>query len=387
MNQLDTIRAALAEREAQSLLRVRRIIETPCAPRVTVDGQAMLAFCSNDYLGLASEPALATALEAGARRWGTGAGASHLVSGHYAVHEALEARLASFLGVEAALSFSTGYMVNAGIAAALAGRGDAIFADRLNHASLVDGAMLSRAEHHRYAHGDVAALERLLKSSSAKRKVILTDSVFSMDGDIAPLETLLNLAEAHDAWLVVDDAHGFGVLGPQGRGALAEAGLQSWRLICIGTLGKAAGVSGAFAAGQRDVIEFLMQHMRTYIFTTAASPAIAHALLTAIDLIESGDARRARLLELEAQLAEGLGNSCWTLMPSRTPIQPVLLGDNDTALGVASHLWSQKIWVPAIRPPTVPKDTARLRVSLCATHTDADVGQLLAALNTIQVPQ
>lgn len=387
MNQLDTIRAALAEREAQSLLRVRRIIETPCAPRVTVDGQAMLAFCSNDYLGLASEPALAAALEDGARRWGTGAGASHLVSGHYAVHEALEARLASFLGVEAALSFSTGYMVNAGIAAALAGRGDAIFADRLNHASLVDGAMLSRAAHHRYAHGDVAALERLLKSSSAKRKVILTDSVFSMDGDIAPLETLLNLAEAHDAWLVVDDAHGFGVLGPQGRGALAEAGLQSWRLICIGTLGKAAGVSGAFAAGQRDVIEFLMQHMRTYIFTTAASPAIAHALLTAIDLIESGDARRARLLELEAQLAEGLGNSCWTLMPSRTPIQPVLLGDNDTALGVASHLWSQKIWVPAIRPPTVPKDTARLRVSLCATHTDADVGQLLAALNTIQVPQ
>jgi len=384
MNQLDSLRAALAEREAQSLLRIRRVIDTPCAPRVTVDGQPMLAFCSNDYLGLASEPRLAEALQAGAQRWGTGAGASHLVSGHYAVHEALEARLAEFLGLEAALSFSTGYMVNAGIAAALAGRGDAIFADRLNHASLVDGALLSRAEHHRYPHGDVDALARLLEASNAPRKLILTDSVFSMDGDIAPLAELLALAEQHDAWLVVDDAHGFGVLGPQGRGALAEAGLNAWRLICIGTLGKAAGVSGAFVAGQRDVIAYLMQHMRTYIFTTAASPAIAHALLTAMDLVESGDARRRQLLALEAQLNEGLATTDWTLTPSRTPIQPVLLGDNDTALAVAKQLWQQGLWVPAIRPPTVPQGTARLRISLTAAHTHDDVACLINALSQLQ---
>jgi 8-amino-7-oxononanoate synthase len=272
MNQLERIQAALAERQAQSLLRVRRTLNTPCAPHVEVDGRPMLAFCSNDYLGLANAPELAAALADGAARWGAGAGASHLVSGHFAVHEALEHRLAQFLGVEAALSFSTGYMVNAGIAAALTGRGDAIFADKLNHASLVDGAQLSRASHHRYAHGDMAALARLLEASDAPRKLILTDSVFSMDGDIAPLTQLLALAEQHDAWLVVDDAHGFGVLGPQGRGALAEAGLSHWRLLTIGTLGKAAGLSGAFVAGQREVIEFLMQHMRTYIFPPPRRP-------------------------------------------------------------------------------------------------------------------
>lgn len=384
MNQLDLIRASLAEREAQSLLRVRRISETPCAPHVTVDGRPMLAFCSNDYLGLANEPELAKALQEGAGRWGAGAGASHLVSGHYAVHEALEQRLADFLGCEAALSFSTGYMVNAGIAGALAGRGDAVFADRLNHASLVDGALLSRAEHHRYAHGDTEALARLLERSEARCKVILTDTVFSMDGDIAPLTRLLELAEQHDAWLVVDDAHGFGVLGPQGRGLCAEAGLDSWRLIRIGTLGKAAGVSGAFVAGQRDVVAYLMQHMRTYIFTTAASPAIAHALLKAMDLIEAADDRRAHLLALQARLQDGLSDSSWTLMPSRTPIQPVLLGANETALAVARQLWEAGLWVPAIRPPTVPKGSARLRVSLTAAHTLEDVDHLVDALRRLQ---
>jgi len=383
MNQLDALREALRAREAKSLMRTRRVVDTPCAPRVTVDGLAMLAFCSNDYLGLASDPALAAALEEGARRWGTGAGASHLVSGHTRAHEQLEARLAGFLGVEAALSFSTGYMVNAGIAAALAGRGDAVFADRLNHASLVDGALLSRAEHHRYPHADMQALARMLDASSAQRKLILTDSVFSMDGDLAPLRELLDLAEKHDAWLVVDDAHGFGVLGPEGRGALAEAGLSSWRLICIGTLGKAAGVAGAFVAGQRDVIAYLMQHMRTYIFTTAAPPAVAHALLTAIDLIEAGDHCRAHLLSLQDQLRSGLATCPWPLMPSRTPIQPVLLGENDTALAVARQLWEQQLWVPAIRPPTVPNGTARLRISLSAAHGSEDVATLVCALTQI----
>lgn len=380
MNQLERIQAALAERQAQSLLRVRRTLNTPCAPHVEVDGRRMLAFCSNDYLGLANAPQLAAALAEGAARWGAGSGASHLVSGHFAVHEALERRLAEFLGVEAALSFSTGYMVNTGIAAALTGRGDAIFADKLNHASLVDGAQLSRASHHRYPHGDMAALARLLAASDAPRKLILTDSVFSMDGDIAPLTQLLALAEQHDAWLVVDDAHGFGVLGAQGRGALAEAGLSHWRLLTIGTLGKAAGLAGAFVAGQREVIEFLMQHMRTYIFTTASAPAIAHALLKSIDLIEAADERRATLLAHQQQLFDGLNGSGWTLMPSRTPIQPVLIGDNANAVAVARELWDQGLWVPAIRPPTVPQGTARLRISLTAAHTAADMARLVEAL-------
>jgi 8-amino-7-oxononanoate synthase len=384
MNQLARIQAALAERQAQSLLRVRRTLGSPCAPHVTVDGQPMLAFCSNDYLGLANAPELAQALAEGAARWGAGAGAAHLVSGHFAVHEALEQRLAAFVGAEAALSFSTGYMVNAGIAAALTGRGDAIFADRLNHASLVDGALLSRASHHRYPHGDTAALARLLETCDAPRKLILTDSVFSMDGDVAPLAELLALAERHDAWLVVDDAHGFGVLGPQGRGALAQAGLAHWRLLIVGTLGKAAGLAGAFVAGQRDAIAYLMQHMRTYIFTTAAPPAIAHALLAAVDLIEAGDARRATLRAHQARLAAGLAGSGWTLMPSPTPIQPVLIGDNAAAVDTARQLWDQGLWVPAIRPPTVPQGTARLRISLSAAHTDNDVDRLIDALRTLR---
>ena len=386
MNQLDRLREALAARDAQALLRRRRTLQTACRPRVTIDGREMLAFCSNDYLGLAAEPALIAALAEGAARWGAGAGASHLVSGHYAVHDALEARLADFTGTERALYFSTGYMVNMGIAAALAGRGDAIFADRLNHASLVDGALLARASHHRYAHADTAALGRALAASEAPRKVILTDGVFSMEGDVAPLAELLALAEAHDAWLVVDDAHGFGVLGPQGRGSLAEAGLAHWRLILVGTLGKAAGLSGAFVAGQREVIEWLMQTMRTYIFTTGAPPAVAHALLTALDLIEPGDARRARLDALRTQLRTGVRDTSMRWLPSRTPIQPLLIGDNAAALAAANTLWQRGLWVPAIRPPTVPAGTARLRITLSAAHTAEDIACLADALNTIEPP-
>ena len=386
MNQLDRLREALAARDAQALLRRRRTLQTACRPRVTIDGREMLAFCSNDYLGLAAEPALIAALAEGAARWGAGAGASHLVSGHYAVHDALEARLADFTGTERALYFSTGYMVNMGIAAALAGRGDAIFADRLNHASLVDGALLARASHHRYAHADTAALGRALAASEAPRKVILTDGVFSMEGDVAPLAELLALAEAHDAWLVVDDAHGFGVLGPQGRGSLAEAGLAHWRLILVGTLGKAAGLSGAFVAGQREVIEWLMQTMRTYIFTTGAPPAVAHALLTALDLIEAGDHRRARLDALRTQLRTGVRDTSMRWLPSRTPIQPLLIGDNAAALAAANTLWQRGLWVPAIRPPTVPAGTARLRITLSAAHTAEDIARLADALNAIEPP-
>lgn len=381
---LDSLKAELAELDAQSLRRVRRSLDTPCGPHARVDGRDMLAFCSNDYLGLAGEPELADALKAGAERWGCGSGASHLVSGHYTVHDELERRLAAFVGCERALYLSTGFMANSGVIPALVGRGDAIFADRLNHASLVDGALLSRADLHRYPHADVAALERALAASHAKRKLIVTDSVFSMDGDVAPLADLLALAERFDAWLMVDDAHGFGVLGPEGRGALREAGLDSWRLVYIGTLGKAAGVSGAFVAGQSDAIEWLMQKARTYIFTTGAPPALATALLKSLDLIEHGADRRRHLAALIAQLRTELKLARWQLMPSRTPIQPVVIGDNAETVAVARALWDDGLWVPAIRPPTVPQGSARLRISLTAAHTARDVERLVAALTRLE---
>jgi 8-amino-7-oxononanoate synthase len=381
---LERLRADLAELDARALRRVRHSLDTACGPHARVDGRDMLAFCSNDYLGLAAEPALAHALAAGAARWGAGSGASHLVSGHYTVHDRLETRLAEFVGCERALYFSTGYMANAGTIPALVGRGDAIFADRLNHASLVDGALLSRATLHRYPHADLAALERLLADSRAPRKLIVTDAVFSMDGDVAPLAELLALAERFDAWLMVDDAHGFGVLGPHGRGALAQAGLASWRIVLVGTLGKAAGVAGAFVAGHAEVVEWLMQKARTYVFTTGAPPALADALLASLDLVAAGEARRAHLAALIARLRETLRLERWQLMPSHTPIQPVVIGDNVEALAVARALWERGVWVPAIRPPTVPAGTARLRISLSAAHRDEDVVRLAEMLNELE---
>jgi 8-amino-7-oxononanoate synthase len=381
---LERLRADLAELDARALRRVRHSLDTACGPHARVDGRDMLAFCSNDYLGLAAEPALAHALAAGAARWGAGSGASHLVSGHYTVHDRLETRLAEFVGCERALYFSTGYMANAGTIPALVGRGDAIFADRLNHASLVDGALLSRATLHRYPHADLAALERLLADSRAPRKLIVTDAVFSMDGDVAPLAELLALAERFDAWLMVDDAHGFGVLGPHGRGALAQADLASWRIVLVGTLGKAAGVAGAFVAGHAEVVEWLMQKARTYVFTTGAPPALADALLASLDLVAAGEARRAHLAALIARLRETLRLERWQLMPSHTPIQPVVIGDNVEALAVARALWERGVWVPAIRPPTVPAGTARLRISLSAAHRDEDVVRLAEMLNELE---
>ena len=380
---IDQIRSDLSALDTASLRRVRRSLHTPCGPHVRVDERDMLAFCSNDYLGLAGEPVLAEALQAGAARWGAGSGASHLVSGHYEVHDQLEARLAEFVGCERTLYFSTGYMANMGAIPALVGRGDAIFADRLNHASLVDGALLARADLHRYPHVDLAALEQALTRSDAKRKLIVTDSIFSMDGDVAPLADLLALADRFDAWLMVDDAHGFGVLGPNGRGALAEAGLSSWRLVYVGTLGKAAGVSGAFIAGQADVVEWLMQKARTYVFTTGAPPALADTIMKSLELIENGDDRREHLAGLIRQLRRELKLSRWELMSSRTPIQPIHIGDNAEAMTVARALWNSGIWAPAIRPPTVPTGTARLRISLSAAHTPTDVTRLTAALNAL----
>ena len=393
MELLATLERELQQLDAAQLRRRRRVADTPCAPHVTVDGRPMLAFCSNDYLGLAAHPRLVEALAEGAARYGVGSGGSHLISGHSRAHVLLEERFAEFLAphLEAprALYFCTGYMANLAVLTALAGRGAELFCEELNHASLIDGARLARAQVQVYAHGDAAQLERLLQASSAQTKVVVTDSVFSMDGDLAPLPQLLALCERHGAWLVVDDAHGFGVLGANGRGALEHFQLRSPHLVYIGTLGKAAGVGGAFVAAHETVIEWLVQRARPYIYTTAAPPALAHALLASVDLIAGaeGTERRAHLRQLIAQLQGALRLRRWSLLPSATAIQPVIVGTNQDALHAAAVLHEQGIWVPAIRPPTVPADTARLRITLSAAHTAQDVAQLAAACNALEQPE
>ncbi|HEU0187944.1 MAG TPA: 8-amino-7-oxononanoate synthase [Gallionellaceae bacterium] len=408
----------LDERAAQGLLRRRRTLETPQGVRIRVDGADYLSFCSNDYLGLAKHPALSAALQQGAQQWGAGAGAAHLVSGHFAPHHELERQLAAFLGKPAALLFSTGYMANLGVVQALAGKDDTVFADKLNHSSLNDAMLLSRAAVKRYRHNDMAQLAQLLEQTPHGRKLVITDAVFSMDGDLAPLPELLDLCEQHDAWLLVDDAHGFGVLGAQGRGSLAHFGMQEHdhpppcrgregvedydsqglhphpslppargkggaRIIYMGTLGKGAGVSGAFVAAEQVVIDTLVNHARSYVYTTASPPALAVALLASLQLIEQGDALRMHLQQLIAQLKQGLADLPWALMPSDTAIQPLLVGDNERALQLSNALRERGIWVAAIRPPTVPQGTARLRITLSAAHTAADVEQLSEALHAL----
>ncbi len=375
--------ASLAELDAQGLRRRRRVLESPQGPRVRVDGREYDAFCSNDYLGLAGHPALIEAAREGAQQHGLGAGASHLITGHHAAHHALEAALARFSRLPAALLFSTGYMANIGVATALLQRGDAIFADRLNHASLNDAALLARAEFKRFAHLDMAALEKLLSASRARRRLIVTDAVFSMDGDIAPVRDLVRLAERHDAWLLLDDAHGFGVLGEGGRGTLAHFNVASPRIIYMATLGKAAGVFGAFVAGEPEVVEWLTQRARSYVYTTATPPLLAHALLRSLDLIAREEWRRARLARLIGIVKHGLEVPRWRLLPSSTPIQPLVIGASDETVAVTEALAREGILVPAIRPPTVPRGTARLRISLSAAHDEEPVRRLVATLNSL----
>jgi len=390
-NLIGKVNRKLAALDEQSLIRRRRVADTRCTPLQVVDGRAMLAFCSNDYLGLAAHPRVVEALRAGAQLYGAGSGASHLISGHSRAHAILEERLAEFAAPHIeearALYLSTGYMANLAVLTALGGDSDAvIFSEALNHASLIDGARLARAQVSIYPHGDVAALEAQLAASSAATKIVVTDSVFSMDGDLAPLPALLAVCERHGAWLFVDDAHGFGVLGAQGRGALEHFGLRSPNLVYVGTLGKAAGVSGAFIAAHASVIELMIQRARPYIYTTAAPPALAHALLTSLDIITSdeGAGLRSHLELLIAQLDADLRLTRWQRPVSNTPIQPILIGENEEALRVATALYAKGLWVPAIRPPTVPKGTARLRVTLSAAHTHDEVAQLVTALNELE---
>jgi len=390
---LDQIQNELAVLDSKSLRRRRRHAESPSAPRVKVDGRDMLAFCSNDYLGLAAHPKIVAAMQEGADLYGVGSGASHLISGHSRAHALLEDRLAEFVAphlVNAkALYFCTGYMANLAVLAGLAavsGKETELFSESLNHASLIDGAKLSRAKLHVYPHGDVTSLRNLLQASSAATKVVVSDSVFSMDGNLAPVPELLALCEEFNAWLVIDDAHGFGALGANGRGVLEHFNLRSPNLVYMGTLGKSAGVGGAFVAAHADVIEWLVNKARPYIYTTAAPPALAHTLLTSLAIIqgEEGRARRAHLQALIAQLRRDLKLKRWTLMPSDTAVQPIVIGDNAESLKAAATLYEQGFWVPAIRPPTVPVGTARLRITLSAAHTAEDLALLIDAVNALE---
>lgn len=374
------LRAELAELQARGLRRTRRVLETPQGVRLRVDGREYLSFCSNDYLGLAADPRVIQALCEGAQLHGAGAGASHLVSGHHRAHEELEHRLAGFVRLPRALLFSSGYLANLAVVTTLAGRSGEVFADKLNHASLNDAMVLSRARCTRYPHCNVAALAERLARSEAADKLVVTDAVFSMDGDIAPLEAILELCDRFDAALVVDDAHGLGVLGPEGRGVLAHFGLASPRIAYVGTLGKAAGVSGAFVAGDVELIEMLIQRARSYIYTTASPPALACALMKSLELIEAESWRRQRLDALAKKLARDLRPRRWQLARSRTPIQPLIIGGNREAVEASDMLAREGILVPAIRPPTVPAGTARLRISLSAAHSEEDVGRLVDAL-------
>ncbi len=347
---------------------------------VEIDGRRYVSFASNDYLGLAADPRLIAAAQAGAARYGVGAGASHLLYGHACAHDALEHALADFVGMPRTLFFSTGYMANLGIVTALCGRDDEIFADKLNHASLNDAMILSRARFFRYPHLDLDRLEHALGRSRARRKLIVSDAVFSMDGDLAPVPDLVEMCERHDAFLLLDDAHGFGVLGEDGAGALSHWQVHSERVLYMGTLGKAAGVHGAFVAAESAVIDYLVNRARTYIFTTASPPMLACALLESLRILRTEAWRREHLRRLIAHFTAQLGALSEHLLPSVTAIQPFILGSAERAVDHSLALRTLGLIAPAIRPPTVPRGTARLRISLSAAHEMADVERLAAAL-------
>ncbi|MCR4346846.1 MAG: 8-amino-7-oxononanoate synthase [Sulfuricaulis sp.] len=375
----------LSRRHEQKLYRERLVLESPQGAEVRVGENLLLSFCSNDYLGLANDPRVIRAFQQGAERYGVGAGASHLVSGHSRAHHALEEELADFVGAERALLFSTGYMANLGVMSALTDRNDAIFEDRLNHASLIDAARLARAKVTRFPHADVHRLADML-AHAPRPQLITTDAVFSMDGDIAPLAELSDLAVKHDTRLLVDDAHGLGVLGQNGRGTLEHLDLPLVSpVILMGTLGKALGVFGAFVAGEEVLIETLIQRARTYIYTTALPPAVAEAVRASLRIVQEEGWRRERLRTLVAQFRSGAERLGLVLLPSPTPIQPVVLGTVEAALRASQHLREQGILVPAIRPPTVLEGSSRLRITFSAAHEEAHVDRLLEALSAVRI--
>ncbi len=394
MELIEELQQRLALLDQAQLRRTRRVVEGACTPQMTVAGphgtaRKLLSFCSNDYLGLAAHPAVAEALARGARELGAGSGASALICGHNRAHHALEERFAQLQAPHIpqcrALLFGTGYLANIAVLASLADRDTEIFSEELNHASLIDGIRLSMARRSVFPHADLAELECLLAASTARRKLIVSDAVFSMDGDLAPLSRLLAIAQRHGAWLVVDDAHGFGVLGDAGRGSLAHHGLCSEHLVYVGTLGKALGVAGAFVAAHAVVIEYLVQRARPYIFSTAPPPALALALQAALDISTGpeGAQLRAQLHSHVARLRSKLDPAPWRLLPSDTAIQPIVIGDNARTMELAAELLEQGLWLAGIRPPTVPAGSARLRVTLSAAHAGDEVDRLVGALNEL----
>jgi len=380
----DQLRDELTARKDQSLYRQRRMLESPQAPEVQVDGKSYLAFCSNDYLGLANHPDVIKALKAGADKYGVGGGASHLVNGHSQAHHELEEALAEFTSRPRALLFSTGYMANLGAVNALLDKRDAVFEDRINHASLLDAGLLSGARFQRYLHNDAQSLEQKLARSEARRKLVVTDGVFSMDGDIAELPAICETAKKHDAWVMVDDAHGFGCVGKGGRGCVEHFGLgQDDVQVLVGTLGKAFGTSGAFVAGSEELIETLVQHARTYIYTTSMPPAVAMATLTSLKILRDEEWRREKLTALIKQFRDGCEQLGLELMDSPTPIQPIMVGDSAEAMRMSAAIEAEGIFIGAIRPPTVPQGSARLRVTFSASHTEAQVTRLLDVLEKV----
>ncbi|MBU3059492.1 8-amino-7-oxononanoate synthase [Pseudomonas indica] len=374
------LQSRLAERRAAHLYRQRPLLDSPQGPEVVVDGQPLLAFCSNDYLGLANHPEVIRALQRGAEQWGVGGGASHLVIGHSGPHHALEEALAEFTGRPRALLFSTGYMANLAAVTALVGQGDTVLEDRLNHASLLDAGLLSGARFSRYLHNDAASLASRLGKATGNTLVV-TDGVFSMDGDLADLPNLCTVAKAKGAWVMVDDAHGFGPLGANGGGIVEQFGLGLDDVqVLVGTLGKAFGTAGAFVAGSEDLIETLIQFARPYIYTTSQPPAVACATLKSLELLRSEGWRREHLARLIVRFREGAEAIGLALMDSPTPIQPILIGDSERAMKLSALLKARGILVGAIRPPTVPAGSERLRVTLSAAHSEAQLERLLEAL-------
>jgi len=387
MGGFDDLAEQLATRKQQHLYRSRLITQGPQGAEVTVDGQRFLNFCSNDYLGLANHPDVVASFQNAANDYGVGGGASHLVNGHSTAHHALEEALAAFTGRKRALLFSTGYMANLGVVSALLSRGDAVFQDRLNHASLLDAGILSGARFQRFKHADVSDLDKRLAASEARRKLVVTDGVFSMDGDLAPLPEMAVITQANDAWLMVDDAHGFGCLGEAGRGSVDYFNLDQQQVpVLMGTLGKGFGTSGAFVAGSEELIETLIQLARSYIYTTAMPPAVAAASLTSLQLVQTEQWRRDKLNDLIKQFHAGAEQLGLELMPSQTPIQPIMVGDAECALQISQALKAQGMLVTAIRPPTVPTGTARLRVTLSASHSEQQVTRLLDVLAGVIKP-
>jgi 8-amino-7-oxononanoate synthase len=397
-NALHMADAQISELDLQLLKRKLRINHSACDTKSNVDQRELITFCSNDYLGLANHPALITALTEGLKRYGVGSGASHLISGHSIAHELLEKKLASFqsqhIPQARALFFSTGYLANLAAITGLvrlAPSGQAsIYSAKLNHASLIDGVRLASAQNKTsvtlFDHTQLDTLREAISSDQKSFKLIVTDGVFSMDGDLAPIKELLQIAEEFDALVLIDDAHGFGVLGKQGHGILEQENLVSERIVYIGTLGKAAGVSGAFICAHDSFIEWLIQKGRPYIYSTATPPAIAHALLTSLELIEGeeGQQRRDHLNQLIEVWQKEMAFSSWQKFSSSTPIQPVILGSNASALLAAKLLDHAGYWIPAIRPPTVPTGSARLRITFSANHSLDDLRELIHQLKQIE---